>query len=199
MKELTINNDYELIDFANSLGKPIPSRVQGPLIDNLIPLYNNDAHEQSLSAKYGINDFPFHTDGAYFEIPPRYIVLRYIRGIDNPTPTVVCDMKNIVEKDKNMLKHSIWKVKSRSGFFLSTILSEENNVFRYDKCVMQPSISHNNNSQYFEDLVSGLPKEEIRWSLNKTVVLDNWTFLHSRPKVKNMEINFRTLQRIMIL
>ncbi len=199
MKELTINNDYELIDFANSLGKPIPSRVKGPLIDNLIPLYNNDAHEQSLSAKYGINDFPFHTDGAYFEIPPRYIVLRYIRGIDNPTPTVVCDMKNIVEKDKNMLKHSIWKVKSRSGFFLSTILSEENNVFRYDKCVMQPSISHNNNSQYFEDLVSGLPKEEIRWSLNKTVVLDNWTFLHSRPKVKNMEINFRTLQRIMIL
>lgn len=198
MTEYIINNENDLLDLAYSLGQPVASRVNGPIIDKLIPLNRADAHKQSLSANYGTDNFPFHTDGAYFRIPPRLIILRYISGIEKPTPTVICDLNNIDEESKSILKFSVWKIKSRGTDFLSSILSEDGKIFRYDKCVMRPAVYKNENSEYFENLISNLPKTEINWTFNKTVVLNNWTSLHARPKVRNEEVNYRTIQRIMV-
>lgn len=198
MEELFIKNEDELLELAYNLGKPTPSRVNNPLIDNLVPLQEIDANKQSLSANYGINDFPFHTDGAYFKIPPRYIILRYLQGISSPTPTLLINLEQIKEVDKQNLKFSIWKVKSRSKTFLSTILSDNNDIFRYDQCTMRPLNERNDNRIFFENLIGTLPKTIIEWELNKTVIIDNWKNLHSRPKVKNEEINYRTIQRILI-
>lgn len=199
MKEFNINNDEDFIKLAHELGKPIPSRINGNLIDNLTPLEKENAHKQSLSANFGTSDFPFHTDGAYFRIPPKLILLRYTNGISNPTPTMLCNLKNLKPIDKQLLKHSIWKVKSRDSSFYSSILSEDEKIFRFDKCIMQPVDKNNDNSIYIENLISSLPKEVINWEINKTVIIDNWNYFHTRPKVKENEINFRNLQRIMIL
>lgn len=199
MTELNINNDEDFLKLAYELGKPISSRINGNLIDNLIPLKTEDAHKQSLSANFGTSDFPFHTDGAYFKIPPKFILLRYTNGISNPTPTILCNLKNINSTDKQMLKHSVWKVKSRYSSFYSSILSEDEKFFRFDKCIMQPVDIKNDNSIHLEKLISSQPKEVINWEINKTVIIDNWNYLHTRPEVKDNEINFRNLQRIMIL
>lgn len=199
MKEFKIYNDEDFLKLAYEFGKPISSRINGNLIDNLIPIKTEDAHKQSLSANFGTNDFPFHTDGAYFKIPPKFILLRYTNGIPNPTPTILCDLKNINFTDKQILKHSVWKVKSRGSSFYSSILSEDENFFRFDKCIMQPVNIKNDNSKYLENLISSLPKVIINWEINKTVIIDNWNYLHTRPEVQENEIKFRNLQRIMIL
>ncbi|KFC19165.1 hypothetical protein [Chryseobacterium sp. FH1] len=199
MEELSIKSDEDFLKLAYKLGKPITSRINGFLIDNLIPVRKEEAHKQSISANFGTNAFPFHTDGAYFKIPPKFILLRYINGISNPTPTLVCNLKDITTTDKRILKHSVWKVKSRDLSFYSSILSEDERIFRFDKCIMQPADSKNDNSIYLEQLISTLPKEQINWEINKTVVIDNWNYLHTRPEVKDNEINSRNLQRIMIL
>jgi hypothetical protein len=199
MSELIIESEADLLELAYSLGKPVSSRLNGPLIDNLIPLKKEDAHKQSLSAICGIEPFPFHTDGAYFEIPPRFIILRYIQGIENPSPTIVCNLNKIQNLDKEKLKYSVWKVKSRELTFLSSILSDNEMILRYDKCVMQPMNLQSDNSFFLEKLISEQPKLIINWTQNKTVIIDNWSCLHSRPKVKDDEINFRNIQRIMIL
>lgn len=64
---------------------------------------------------------------------------------------------------------------------------------------MQPVDINNDNSIYLKELISSLPKEVINWEINKTVIIDNWNYLHARPEVKENEINFRNLQRIMVL
>lgn len=199
MTELIINSDNELIELAHSLGRPISSRVNSSLIDSLVPLNNLDAHKQSLSANFGTGNFPFHTDGAYFKIPPRFIILRYLKGILNPTPTVLCDLNQLTNEANEKLKDCIWKVKSRNNEFLTTILTENGEYYRYDKCVMTPAVSKIQNGSYFENLIDEMPKTQIDWTLNKAVIIDNWTFLHSRPKVTEQEINNRTIQRIMVL
>ena len=199
MTELTIKNDKELIELAHSLGRPISSRVNSNIVDHLVPIKKSEAHRQSLSANFGIGDFPFHTDGAYFKIPPRFIIMRYLKGIQNPTPTILCDLNQINSDDKENLKHCIWKVKSRNNDFLSTILSDDEAYYRYDKCVMTPVISKNQNGLFFESLIAELPKTQINWTINKAVIIDNWTYLHTRPKVSGQEINNRTIQRIMVL
>ncbi len=199
MTELTIESDKELIELAYSLGQPISSRVNSAIIDHLVPIKSSDAHQQSLSINFGIGDFPFHTDGAYFKTPPRYIIMRYLKGTPNPTPTILCDLNKLNSDDKENLKNCIWKVKSRNNDFLSTILSDNETFYRYDKCVMTPVVSKNQNGFYFESLIANLPKKEINWTINKAVIIDNWTNLHTRPKVNEQEINYRMIQRIMVL
>lgn len=198
MKEYQIDNDNDFLELAYSVGQPVSSRLNHPLIDNLIPLNKQDAHPQSISANFGVKNFPYHTDGAYFPIPPNYIILRYIQGIENPTPTVLCDLNNIGKDDIQLLKHSIWKVRSIKSFY-STILAQDSSFYRFDNCIMQPLNKNNDNSIIFSNIISNLPIQMINWEINKTVVIDNWKYLHSRPQVKIDEINFRILQRIMIL
>jgi len=199
MKELYINSEPELLELAFSLGKPIASRINSPLIDNLVPLRPDDAHKHSLSANFGISQFPFHTDGAYFIKPPRYIILRYVQGVIEPTPTIFVNLEEIENIHKGRLKYPVWKVKSRTSTFYSSILSDNDEIFRYDPCVMEPMNDKNNNKTYFENLIMSLPKTVVDWSINKTIIIDNWKNIHSRPEVKAEEINFRTIQRILIV
>jgi hypothetical protein len=198
MMMFQIDNEQDLLELAHSLGHPVPSRLNGPLIDNLIPLNKQDAHPQSLSAKFGVGGFPYHTDGAYFSIPPRFIVLRYIKGIEDPTPTTLCNLTDINGADKQLLKDAIWKVRSIKSFY-STILAQDSSFYRFDNCVMQPLNKANDNSAFFSDIVSNLSTQTINWEINKTIVINNWKYLHNRPEVKDEEVNYRTLQRIMIL
>jgi alpha-ketoglutarate-dependent taurine dioxygenase len=199
MEELIVKNEAELLALAWSLGKPISSRINSSLIDNLVPLYSSDAHKHSLSATYGIDNFPFHTDGAYFPVPPRYMILRYTQGVEPATPTVFIDLNTIENDIKNKLKYSVWKVKSRKHVFLSSILSANGEVFRYDPCIMTPLNERNNNKVYFENILRSMPKIVVNWQVNKTIIVDNWKYIHSRPEVKNEEINFRTIQRILVV
>jgi len=198
MKEYQIDSDSDLLELACSLGQPVSSRLNGPLIDTLIPLNKQDAHPQSLSANFGANEFPFHTDGAYFPMPPKFIILRYIKGPENPTPTTVCNLTDINDDDKRLLQHSIWKVRSIKSFY-STIFAQDSSFFRFDNCVMQPLNKANDNLTIFSDIIADLPTETINWRFNKTVIIENWKYLHNRPMVRAEEVNFRTLQRIMVL
>lgn len=199
MEELKIDSEEKLLKLAYCLGTPIPSRIGSPLIDNLIPLRKEVAHKQSLSANFGLGEFPFHTDGAYLRTPPRYIILRYVRGILNPTPTIFCDLKSINEFAKHELKFHVWKVKSRNASFYSNILSEDERIYRYDTCIMNPVNKNNSNAALFENLITSMPMQEVKWEENKTIVINNWTCVHKRPEVNNEEVNYRHLQRIMIL
>jgi alpha-ketoglutarate-dependent taurine dioxygenase len=199
MDELILESEQELMEFAYRLGQPISSRRNGPIIDELLPLTKVDAHPQSLSVNFGTNSFPFHTDGAYFKIPPRFIILRYVQGVPSPTPTLLCDLSMLNETEKLELQYGIWKVKSRTSTFYSSILSDDAKCLRYDPCIMSPINEKNDNSIFFEQVVASRSTIQVNWQVNKAVVIDNWRYLHTRPKVKEEEIRFRKLQRIMVL
>jgi alpha-ketoglutarate-dependent taurine dioxygenase len=61
---------------STKLGQIVPSRLSGPSIDRLTPTDTASANPASQSRFFGLGEFPFHTDAAYKERPPRFVLLR---------------------------------------------------------------------------------------------------------------------------
>ncbi|MBK8968012.1 MAG: TauD/TfdA family dioxygenase [Lewinellaceae bacterium] len=190
-------SENSFIELAKTLGKPISSRRDNKIIDVLTPKRKEDAHPQSISKKIGLGRFPYHTDGAYFKIPPRYVLLRCKQVGENQIPTQIVDVMDLANKDELFeLGFRTWKVSCRNGTFYSPILNKR--VLRYDLNVMQPYSESDNNSNIIDDIIGRSTPIEINWEIGKTIVLDNWACLHARPKVDENSTT-RTLQRIMII
>lgn len=195
-------NESSFLEFAYQLGTPIKSRVNGSLIDELVPKDQEEAHKNSLSKIYGTGSFPYHTDGAYFQIPPKYVVLRFKNGIDKPTPTRVFDTRNFRNKDRDFMMNDVWSVKGRSNSFYSTILSKTvidgEEIFRIDPGCMSPIDKSINSMVYMEEFTIGSSFIDIQWKPNKIVILNNWKMVHSRPVIQIQECNNRVIQRLMV-
>lgn len=191
-----ILTDQDFIRHALTFGKPIKSRKEGSIIDTLIAQKKEDTTKDSLSKRYGLAQFPIHTDCAYLRIPPKYILLRYVGSIKNPTPTIIIDFdfSKLTIDEHDFLFSSVWYVKSADGGFYSTICKE--GLIRYDTEVMRSVNSINNK---METILKKMETKTIEWTNNKVVIINNWTTLHFRPKVTETENHKRILQRINIL
>lgn len=194
-KEKHIDNLTDFINYGKTLGTLIKSRKNGGLLDVLIPKEKDEAKQNSLSKIYGIDEFPFHTDCAYLKTPPKFILLRYIGDIVNPSPTLVkqinFDILNTQEID--FLFNSIWLVKGQGNSFYSKIIA--NGIFRFDNNIMTLSSPVEN---IINQILSKTESKIIEWKKNKTVLIDNWTCLHSRPAVREDEKQKRIIERLNI-
>ena len=186
-------NDF--IELGKSLGTIIPSRKNGKLIDVLTPLKESEVKRNSLSKIYGLNEFPAHTDGSYLKHQPKYILLRYVGKLEKVTPTIVIDILNsdLNNEEKDFLRRAVYLVKGIYGSFYSNIYS--NNKFRYDKTIMK-LISHKDD--LMDNIIDKSIKIPFEWELNKVLILNNWNYLHLRPRTNIIENRKRLLQRLTI-
>lgn len=198
----TETTDKEFLDLGMSLGNPISSRKHSSFIDILLPKEQHHAHKFSLSSVYGSGKFPFHTDGAYFHIPPKYILLRFCEGDPDGTPTLLLPFYSLLsEEEKSLLRNEIWSVKGRTfNFYVSAL---EKNLrgkewLRHDPGCMRLTTKQSILLKLIEEKQKSHLSKTINWHVGKTIVIDNWKVLHARPKVERREVNIRTLQRIMI-
>lgn len=71
--------DLDTVEAVSLLGMPLTlpgfSGVQ-----ELRPHEASDAAPNTYSGNFGVGEFPMHTDLAHWAVPPRYLVLRCIRG-----------------------------------------------------------------------------------------------------------------------
>jgi hypothetical protein len=110
-------------------------------------------------------------------------------------------LRDLKQEEIDWLKYETWKVRSRSGIFYTPILNTnliDREIIRFDPVCMKPAYD----SDAFKKLMSIFEKCNktiINWDLNKTVIINNWKFLHARPPVEKYETNNRTLQRAMII
>ena len=194
--ETEIKDEKDFIEFALSFGTPIKSRQNGTTIDTLIPIESNMVEKDSLSKRYGLEEFPIHTDCAYLKLPPKYMIMRYIGSIKNPTPTVIVlfDKSKLSGEEFDFIEKTIWFVKSNDIGFYSPILKD--GILRYDKEVMKMA---NSKEDAMVDILAKMDRRYIQWHKNKVVVINNHTDLHFRPKIKIEEHNKRILQRINIV
>src|SRR6185436_2134964 len=78
--------DVRLDSIAKDLGQPIAA-WNGPIVHELAPRVSGTPN--TYSGIFGLGRFPFHTDLAHWPVPPRYLVLRCIRGYEDvPTQLV---------------------------------------------------------------------------------------------------------------
>ncbi len=196
ISETEIKDDKDFVKLALTYGTPIKSRESGNFIDTLVAVHSNQVKKDSLSKRYGLDEFPIHTDCAYLKLPPKYILLRYIGSIENPTPTIVVhfDESKLSDEEKDFIQRIIWFVKSKDNGFYSPILKD--GILRYDKEVMKMA---NPNEDKMIEILAKMDRTEIKWTKNKVAVINNHSVLHFRPQTRDEENNKRVLQRINII
>jgi len=195
-KEVFAESDEEFISLASEYGKPIQSRRDGGIIDILTARKAENVTKNSLSKKYGIGEFPIHTDCAYLTIPPKIILLRYIGILEKVSPTILVpfDINRLGKHELDFIKNVTWFVKGQDGGFYSRIY--QNSIVRYDYEVMKLV---NTRENVMDAILNKMDHVKIEWTENKVVIVNNWQTLHYRPNLGTHEENYRILQRINIL
>lgn len=142
----------------------------------------DDARNNTLSKKHGLDAFPFHTDYAFRAIPPRYILLTNKSEISVARPTYIADLRGLPEDVLQQIRCSVWTLRTRRGHFLvnSCFQFQGKPVWRWDCDFLAPA---NNNALRAIDAAPRAMQamaREIRWKPNEAALIDNWRCVHAR-------------------
>lgn len=85
--------DMNVATVANALGQPM-TPWEGGLIQELVPRASSTPN--TYSGIFGLDSFPFHTDLAHWRLPPRYVLLRCVRGFAD-VPTLLLDGRALID------------------------------------------------------------------------------------------------------
>jgi hypothetical protein len=172
----------DLAQLASQLGTLAPSRRNGPIIDILQPTTSDSANPKSLSSKFGLCEFPFHTDTAYWNVPSRYIALRCMDpGVSNVTTRLVPSSGlNLSDQVLRNLQAGVFHVLNGRNSFYTSVMSDCFNL-RFDPGCMSPtsSIAHEGWDALSDSLATAIPIS-IDWEQGRLLVIDNWRVLHGR-------------------
>jgi Taurine catabolism dioxygenase TauD, TfdA family len=190
----------EVLNFARRLGQPISGR-KGELVESLRPAWPEEASPRSLSAIHGMHPFPFHTDGAHYSRPPRYLVLACISPGTTVVPTVLNSFKDLglTEHELARCRTATFLIKNGRRSFYSTILDSMRGFVRFDEACMTPTSA--DAATILEVIRSRLIDREpvqIRWRSGDAVVLDNWRILHGRGSGSSVVPTDRHMLRVSI-
>jgi alpha-ketoglutarate-dependent taurine dioxygenase len=177
-----ITSDEDLIDISKSIGQII-THPSGHIINRLKPNNGNEKVKGTFSNRFGFGNFPLHTDTAFWTIPVRYVLLSSTRI--SSCPTFVVSTSSLFNQlnlsDLKEIERAIFKIKIPSNQFYSSLIFRENNIegLKYDSACMVPA---NRQAKNFVDKLekSKIRMNEINWSGNKAVIIDNWKMLHAR-------------------
>ena len=203
-------NAAELLRVARYLGEPGPSRPGATLVDHLVPMTRAAARRRSMSAVFGDQAFPFHTDLAHHYTPPRFVLLRAEQaegGIVRPTLLLDYYRLQLTLSDQQRLAHSPFLVRGGDHPFLCAIADRTDRtsgspdlVIRYDGCCMTPaSLSARAAQRLLTQETDCVPPIRIEWRLGRTIVFDNWRILHGRALNSSpLQPERRVLQRVLV-
>ena len=195
-----IRSQEDLLAVAYQLGTPISMRRAGPLIQELRPATVETSTSNSLTARHGLSEFPFHTDCAFWEIPARYTLLRSCSNSTNE-PTLLADYSWIYcdESVINRMQRAIFKVINGRKSFLTTSIDLKRRFVRVDRDCMIPANSES--SGLFEFLEGHRPincDQAIHWTTDCCVIIDNWRMVHARHDCSAPSASARLIKRVLV-
>lgn len=183
-----VHHDGEPFDarlFDNSvkvIGSPIRGRGAAPGIDILRPTEEVTAPLRSLSKIHGLGSFPFHTDGAHWNQPPKWLVLACQNDTEQRATTLL-PAKEVLSAygEEFRLNEALFLVvNGRNSFYTPLVLSEYEGI-RYDGGCMKPV---NSTAKLFvkefDTFCCSLTPTAITWRPGLIAVINNHRFLHSR-------------------
>ena len=187
-----------ILALAEELGIPIapPNR---PALHCLPARPENTAAVNTYSGRFGMGEFPLHTDMANWTTPPRYVLLRR-KSPDASVPTLVADpVIPLQSVDLAQLKKGIWVGRAARRSFVCNLLAMKNghHLFRWDPVTLKPLTDDARNVQAeLEAILRKGKVTPIDYDDETTVVLDNWRILHARPRVL---IEQRVMERVLVM
>lgn len=157
-------------------------------VQTLVPKNWTTSPPNTYSGNFGLGEFPLHTDLAHWALPPRYLVLRCVSGVE-AVPTWILDGKTLLGKfGLTKLRRVLVQPRRpmRNGKQLLTLcepgLSPGSWRLRWDSIYLRPANAEA--SRVFADVLDylgGVPVQEISLICpGDTLIVDNWRSLHGR-------------------
>jgi L-asparagine oxygenase len=178
--------DANTIGIASEIGDPMIPWVGG-LVQRLVP--RRISTPNTYSGIYGFGQFPFHTDLAHWSKPPRYLLLRCIKGYQD-IPTLIIDGNDLIKEiGAAFLRRAIFQPRRPQGSeykLLSLYEScEDGNFIRWDEIFLNPAskVGQTVNDKIRDFLPSRSPKTAALVSASDTLIIDNWRILHARSSI----------------
>lgn len=168
------------LDIACLLGQPKATRRRGPLVDVLIPTDRQSANRRSLSVRYGLSPFPWHTDGAHWSTPPRYIVMGCLEAAPCTAQTLFCEGSTFDPLNVDGARSSVFRITNGGNSFYAAARGSFDRYYRFDPGCMTPVDAGAQEIVRSIDLFEPSDEQAITWQAGKFLLLDNWRFLHRR-------------------
>ena len=174
--------EYEGRDLATEISTLLG---QPATVSNLRSFKENEARENSLSSRYGLNGFPLHTDFAALTNPPRYLLL--LAPYPRETKTLLSDSIQLVNKfGMQDLQCCSFMLASPIPHYCRLLAGEDPNlIFRFNGDLMCPknTIAKTVSAYIKTEMIA---EATIDWKINCGAIIDNWRALHGREAVSVM-------------
>lgn len=183
---------------AAVIGTPIEP-WSGAVVQHLKPRLRSTPN--TYSGIFGTGMFPLHTDLAHWPIPPRYLLLRCVKGYAE-VPTLLLDgmaMAAAVGVDALARAVVIPRRPFAGKMRLHRLFARQgcDVVIRWDEVFLKPASKVG--EQVFDQVravIAEMPLESAALiSEGDTLILDNWRMLHARPLVP-MSCQDRHIERV---
>ncbi|MFC5694521.1 TauD/TfdA family dioxygenase [Pseudomonas sp. GCM10022186] len=165
---------------ALELGPIRASRKRRGLVDHLRPTNTWAANPRSLSAVYGTGEFPWHTDGAHWPVPPRYLVIACAQASPAAATTFVWDARQCESINSAIASRAVFRISNGARSFYSTATSSLRPYYRYDPGCMSPMDSAAKVLQEAIEQEGASVTSQITWKPGLIAIIDNWRCLHRR-------------------
>lgn len=151
----------------------------------IYPKNKFQARPNSLSSKYGLECFPFHTDNAWLGVPPRFILLDCCKSETD----VVTLVSKPIDETLLVAGRQVFCRSPHTGASSILRLSESingNRMFRWDENSLIPidaasEVRASNLKLEIETLYAS--GQEIILRVGDSLLIDNWRVLHARGRV----------------
>lgn len=172
----------------------VPPRMGDDVITTLVPKAKAAASTPSLSALYGTDEFPLHTDGAHLERVPDYIVLEATND-ESGVPTLLhkIDQSAAYARLGDAISHGMFLIENGASSFYAPVCRRG---YRYDPGCMKPADGLAESvAEYFSELRADVTTHE--WtSPGKLLIIANRFVVHGRGAASGA--SGRELKRVML-
>ncbi|HCL66755.1 MAG TPA: hypothetical protein DIC56_18345 [Rhizobium sp.] len=172
----------ELGKLGDCLGTRVAGRA-GSFGEVIEPRGADDAHPRSLSARYGLDALPFHTELSHRTRPCRYLLLGCIDPGSPAAATMLLDWQTLglSPEELDLLEGTPVLVRSGRRSFYSTILAPGGAFLRYDPGCLEPVDQRGRIAlALIENRIAGASSEAHHWREGDILIIDNWRVLHGR-------------------
>jgi L-asparagine oxygenase len=159
------------------------------------------ATPNTYSGTFGLGRFPFHTDLAHWPVPPRYLLLRCVRGYAD-VPTLMLDGRAIAsEAGTELTRRALVRPRRpRNGEIRMLRLQDTHRlgpIIRWDEEYLKPAsrVGEVAFSRFGEIVDDAVATPAVMVDEGDVLVIDNWRMLHARPAIP-ADRRDRRLQRV---
>ncbi|MEG3159426.1 TauD/TfdA family dioxygenase [Sphingomonas sp. LB2R24] len=171
---------------AEKLGETI-APWGGDVVQSLMP--KTTSTPNTYSGIFGVGQFPFHTDLAHWSVPPRYLLLRCVRGYAD-VPTLMLDGRAIgAIMGNEALGRALARPRRPQHGELRLLRLRQtvgpDEIIRWDSVYLTPASRVGVLAfETFQSLIhEAKPQPAVMVNDGDVLVIDNWRMLHARPAI----------------